>query len=149
MAGRTDVKRWRNPPAKSEVEDELRAFFALLRHGKLEDARAAIGHKYDDWDSQLWSIWQDTYLIYLEELDQGVEDDSFEGRAWLGDLSWLAELGVDDRFQWDKPGDRVIDGEHLFVNLTYKGKVLDVSGDFSVVKDGDGFQLMREIIHAA
>ncbi|RLB46977.1 MAG: hypothetical protein DRJ42_26475, partial [Deltaproteobacteria bacterium] len=97
-----------------------------------------------------WSLWQDTYLIYLEELDQEVEDDSSEGKGWLNDLSWLSALGLEETFHWDDGGDLVNPaGEHLFVNLTYEGEVLDVSGDFRVVRDDGGYHLMREIIHTA
>jgi hypothetical protein len=144
------MKKWKQAPKKSEVETELKSFFALLQAGKLDAAKAALAHHSDDWESQIWSIWQDTYLIYLEELDQEVEDDSFEGKGWLNDLSWLADLAIEDSFHWDDDGDQVNpEGENLFVNLIYKGELLDVSGDFRVVKDDDGYHLMREIIHTA
>ncbi len=144
------MKKWNEPPAKVEIETELKGFFSLLQGGKLDEAKAAVAHHSDDWDSQIWSIWQDTYLIYLEELDQEVDDDSFEGKGWLSDLSWLSDLGIDGTFHWDDDGDHVNpEGEHLFVNLTFKGEVLDVSGDFRVVRDDGGYHLMREIIHTA
>jgi hypothetical protein len=144
------MKTWEQPPSKAEVEAELKRFFELLRNGDLEAAGAAVAHHSDDWDSQIWSLWQDTYLIYLEELDQEVEDDSFEGKAWLNDLSWIKDLGIDETFRWDEEEDVVNpEGEHLFVNLTYKGEVLDVSGDFRVTKDQGSYRLMRQIIHVA
>ncbi len=144
------MKKWDQPPTKAEVESEVKAFFSLLQSGKLDEAKAAVAHQFDDWESQVWSIWQDTYLIYLEELDQEVDDDTLEGKVWCNDLSWLNDLEIENTFHWDDEGDRVdAEGEHLFVNLIYKGEVVDVSGDFRVVKEDDGYRLMRESIHAA
>ena len=144
------MERWDQPPAKAEVEASLKSFFDLLRSGQLDQAEAAVAHAEDDWESQLWSLWQDTYLVDLEDYDEEVADDSFEGRLWRSDLKWLRDLGIDETFHWDEEGEHVDpEGEHLFVNLTYKGEILDVSGDFRVAQVDGAYQLIREIIHMA
>ncbi|MBW2735248.1 MAG: hypothetical protein JRH20_22930 [Deltaproteobacteria bacterium] len=141
------MKTWDQPPTKAEVEAELKSFFALLQEGKLEAAGAAVAHHSDDWESQVWSLWQDTYLIYLEELDEEVPDDSFEGKGWLKDLRWLRDLRIDETFRWDEEGDCVDpEGEHVAFNLVYRREVLDLSGTFEVIKKDDGYHLTRESI---
>lgn len=133
---------------KREVEQELVYFFDLVRHGKLQAANFALKHKFDDWESQIWSLWQDTYLIYSEEIDQEVEDDTFEGKAWLGDLSWLQDLAIEENFHWDADGQVVAaEGESVFVNVSYKGVVTDVSAIFLVEQREGKYYLVREIIH--
>lgn len=143
------MKIWAEPPRKEEVEDEVRRFFDLLRDGEIDAAREAVVHHSDDWEPQLWSLWQDTYLVYLEEVDREVDDDSLEGGLWRGDLDWLQDLGVAETFHWDEPGQRVAPrGEHFSVNLIYRGEVVDVSADFRVVVgEAGGYLLQREIIH--
>ncbi len=142
------MKKWNQPPIKVDVEAELKKFFALLQEGKLDAAEATVAHHSNDWESQIWSLWQDTYLIYLEELGKDVEDDSFEGKGWLKDLSWLKDLGIEKTFHWDTEGECVnAEGDHLFINLTYRGEILDVSGVFQVVKEDSVYHLMRENIH--
>lgn len=144
------MKTWQEPPTKIEVRREIEHFLALLREGKLELAQASVGHTFQDWDTQIWSLWQDTYLIYLEELDEEVEDDSFEGKLWLQDLAWLQDIGIEESLHWDTATDRVsAQGEHFFVNLNYKGVALDVSANFSVTQQAGSFCVMRESIQAA
>ena len=145
------MKTWFEAPRKAEVEEEVRRFFELLRDGDLDGARDAVGHHSDDWEWQLWSLWQDTFLVFLEEGEREVDDDSFEGGLWRGDLDWLQDLGVAETFHWDHRGERVAaGGEYFYVNLIYRGEVVDVSAQFQVVAGEDGcFTLQREIIHIA
>lgn len=48
----------------------------------------------DDWKSPIWGLWQDTYLLALEELGPQVDNDSVAGEGWLRDLGWLEDLGL-------------------------------------------------------
>lgn len=134
------MKKWKQKPANKEVEKLIKEFFRLLQQGNLDQAKNLINHRYDDWDSQIWSIWQDTYLIYLEDLNQEAEDDTFEGNLWKNDLNWLKKIEIEDKFHWD--GDN-----SLFVNIIYENVVTDVSADFSLEQNEAGYILTREIIH--
>ena len=144
------IKKWTEVPTKNSVKDELTIFFELLRCGQLDQAKDSIAHHSNDWDYQLWVLWQSTYLLMLEEMGQEIDDESFEGQGWLIDLDWLSDLGVEETVHWEFPEAFVHpDGEHFFVNLMYQGEILDVSGDFRVIKDGNEYYLMRVIIHSA
>ena len=150
LEGQNSMKNWKQPPAKQAVEKEILHFFRLLSSGKLEEAKARVLHHSDDWDHQIWSLWTETYLIVLEELDQEVDDESFEGRGWQTDLRWLKALGIDQSFHWDEMGSHVSpEGEHLFVHVTYEGELTDVTADFRVILENGEFTLQRQIIHVA
>ncbi len=146
------MKVWTSPPAKREVEEEVRRFFSLLTRGKLEEARDAVAHAHDDWQSQLWSLWQDTYLISLEDDEDATlpADTSLEGEVWLARLDWLADLGIEERFHWrQREATVAAEGESFFVNVTYRGAVTDASAEFRLARRQGGLVLMREIIHVA
>lgn len=133
--------KWKEKPEKKEVEKIIKDFFILLKNGKLNEAKELVNHKHDDWESQIWSIWQDTYLIDLEEIGEEVEDDTFEGNLWKNDLNWLEQLSIEDKFHWTE--------DEVFVNIIYNNIVTDVSAEFSIDKKEDNYIVTKEIIHIA
>lgn len=135
------MKNWKEKPRIEEVEETIKEFFDLLSNGKLNEAKDLINHRHDDWESQIWSLWQDTHLIFLEELDQEVEDESFAGNLWKTDTSWLQKISVDEEMSWDE--------DSVFVNVMYENELTDVSADFTLEKEGEGYCLTREIIRIA
>ena len=64
------MKIWTEVVSKAEVEAEISAFFQVLRRGDLKLARSSVAHRWDDWEHQIWSLWQDTWLIALEDRDE-------------------------------------------------------------------------------
>ena len=66
------MKIWTEGVSKAEVEAEISAFFQALRRGDLKLARSSVTHHSDDWEHQIWSLWQDTWLIVLEDRDEDV-----------------------------------------------------------------------------
>lgn len=63
------MKIWNTPPAKKDVELEVKRFFSTLQQALISDAEAMIAHSYDDWESQIWFLWQDTYVNEKEWSD--------------------------------------------------------------------------------
>ena len=143
------MKVWKSPVPKAAVEEAIRSFFARLCGGDLEGARGAVEHRWDDWDHQVWSLWQDTWLIVLEERDEEVEDESFEGGLWRSDLHWLSQLGLEGRFHWSVSGESATEGDSVWVNLTVEGEVTDVSAEFTVVQSAGGLVLRRDALRMA
>ena len=135
------MKKWKEKPSNEEVEETIKDFFDLLKNEKLDKAKNLINHKFSDWERQIWSLWQDTYLIDLEEIGEEVEDESFEGNLWEKDLKWLNQLTIENVFHWDE--------DSVLVNVKYNNMLTDVSADFSIEKIDSEYVLTRKIIHVA
>ena len=54
------MKIWTEGVSKAEIETEISAFFKVLRRGDLKLARSSVAHRWDDWEHQIWSLWQET-----------------------------------------------------------------------------------------
>ncbi|XDD44747.1 hypothetical protein AB3N58_17565 (plasmid) [Leptospira sp. WS60.C2] len=142
------MKIWNEKPLKSEVKKVVKEFFKLLKAGELERAKHIIAHQYEDWDSQLYSLWQDTYLIYLEYRDREVEDDSFEGQLWRKDLRWLKKLQLVDVFKWgNEEGEYVEENDWFNVPINYAGETTDVTAEFRVDKKDGHYFIVRETMN--
>ena len=71
------VKAWSAKPSDDEVRAHVDAFFQALAAGKLEDAEAMVGHAYEDWNENVYGLFQDHYLVH-----ETPPDSSFEGMWW-------------------------------------------------------------------
>ena len=140
------MKIWTEGVSKAEVEAEISAFFQVLRRGDLKLARNSVTHHSDDWEHQIWSLWQDTWLIVLEDRDEEVADESFLGGLWRSDRSWLQSIDIEDSFHWDDVGERAQPDASVYVNIICDGVVTDVSAEFSVVRVDGGLALRRDRI---
>jgi len=132
------MKTWKSKPTNTEIKALIQEFTNLLKLGNLESAKNLVQHKFNDWESSIWSLWQDTYLIYLEDLDKKVSDESFEAKLWKSDLTWLKALEIEDKFNWD--------GNYVSVNIIYEDEFTDTSMSFVLEKNSNGYILTLENI---
>lgn len=148
MSSPTRPKTWASAPDKGEVEAELRGFFDALQSRAVGEARDRVAHRFDDWEAQLHSLWQDTYLILLEDEGREVEDESFEGRAWAEDTTWLADLACGP-ISWDGAAPQAADREWLYAVVIYDGVETDVTAEFQVVVRDGAWVLERNALRIA
>jgi hypothetical protein len=134
----TTARTWSAAPAREEVEAEIRRFFSLLAAEKIGEAEASVSHEFGDWNSQVWSLWQDVVIF-----DGGrvLSTETLERGEHLRDTTWLRRIGIENQFHWS--------GDSLFVNLTIDGEVCDVSADFCVRERDARWMVVRQIIHVA
>jgi hypothetical protein len=125
-------------PTRQQVLDEVAGFFDLLKKGDAEAAGAIVAHRFDDWwPHQVRSLWQDLVVPWLEE--KGEKGDLDDDQSWR-DPSWMAKIDVDlSPPCWD--------GDSFYVNVLYDGASTDVSAEFTVEQQEEGWVLRRDIIH--
>lgn len=140
------TQTWEQKPTRKEVETCIKDFFKLLNAGKLDEARDSIALKFNDWNSQIWSLWQDTYLVHLsiEKPKECPKSTSFKSNGWKNNLDWLQELSI-DKFHWQRWALK----NTFFVSLCYANKKRDVTADFSVQETPRGLVVMREIFRVS
>src|SRR5262249_52600367 len=128
-------------PTRQEALDEVARFFELLRKGEAEAAGAMVAHQGDDWwPHQVKSLWQDLVVPWLEE--QGEDPDLDDDQSWR-DLSWTARIEVNLSPEWDGKDNS------FYVNVRYDGADTDVSAEFTLQQQNEGWVIRRDIIHVA
>lgn len=128
--------RWATEPSQAQVHAAIARFVELLHQTDLAGAHALVDHAHTDWDRQIWSLWQTTYVATLT--DREPDDERFGAGRWWTERGWLARLtggnlhpGTDARCR---------------VELLYDGVLTDLSAEFSVVRTPTGFGLLLERI---
>jgi hypothetical protein len=123
-------KDWNEFPTQTEVITAVRTFFQLLKEGNTDKAYELVEHAFNDWEHQLWSLWQDTFLIWAEDQEIPVRDESFEGESWR-EKGWYSRLDIEPEFLWGTEGLE----SPFHVVIKYDGLPTDVCGEFQVVKN--------------
>ncbi|AKV01637.1 hypothetical protein AKJ09_08300 [Labilithrix luteola] len=130
-------KIWKEKPSHDDVRRFLHGFFEQLRAGKVEEAKALVGHAYEDWNESLFTVWQDHYLIH-----EIPKDSSFEGREWDTNRAWLSDLTIKDDIEW-------VNDDCAWVDFIYRGDPSGYIGEFAVKQDADGYFVQRTIFKMA
>src|SRR5690349_9253359 len=122
-------KTWPTKPSNEDVLAHVQAFFAALTAGKVEEAEAMVSHAWEDWNENVYNLFQDHYLIH-----ETPPDSSFEGNWWKQNRAWLADLSHQGG-EWMGKHENV-----LWVDVVYRGAPSGYVGEFQVEEaDGGGF----------
>jgi hypothetical protein len=134
----TTLKTWKEKPSELEVQNVVKAFFAYLQKGELDNAKNIVAHSHDDWHESIHVIWRDHYLVH-----EIAVDESFEGKEWLNNLDWLNNLGILDDFNWyEEKGD----SRYFDVSVTYLGEPSGFAAQFYLMKNEDHYFVERDLI---
>ena len=133
------AKVWPTKPSNDDVVAHIRAFFDTLRAGKLDEAEVMIAHAYDDWNENVYSLFQDHYLIH-----DTPPDSSFEGNWWKSNRAWLADFSLPDSPQWVGKAKNV-----AWFDIAYRGERSGYIGEFQVVDTGGGFTVQHNAFRMA
>ncbi|MEV0675375.1 hypothetical protein AB0I60_02515 [Actinosynnema sp. NPDC050436] len=106
---------WTERPAVGDVEEVVRRYFALFRAGNVAEAGRLVEHA---------SVPHVLKALWAGSVGAGVDGEVGD------DLSWLRELDL-GAFAWGPTG------SHCYVELTWGGRVIEVSLGFWV-KPVDG-----------
>lgn len=121
------VKIWSAPPTRADVEAVVDGYFALLRAAKLEELEQLV--EEHGTAHVLKALWSES---------AGVGPDRDRRKAageWKEDLSWLGELARAD-ITWSING-----GVSPYVEISYRGRILDVALSFHVREHDTGWVL--------
>lgn len=109
---RLAMQTWQARPSEAEVVRHAREFFATLVAGKLEDAEGMVAHAFEDWNENVYNLFQDHYLIH-----ETPPDSTFEGNWWKTNRAWLADFSIAGDGQWMGKQRNV-----LWLDLAYRGE---------------------------
>ncbi|GAA2298567.1 hypothetical protein GCM10010149_54180 [Nonomuraea roseoviolacea subsp. roseoviolacea] len=114
------MKIWTEHPAKIDVEAVVCRYFSLLRVGKISEAEQLVDHS--SVRHVLKSLWAGSVGA---SADADRASRALAADEWEQDLSWLRELDLGG-FNWGPTG------SHLYVEVTYRGRMIEVSLGFWV-----------------
>ncbi|RSN61575.1 hypothetical protein DMH01_18725 [Amycolatopsis sp. WAC 04182] len=114
------MKIWTERPAEHDIEAVVRQYFGLVRAGNMPVAQKLLDHPPAR--HVLKALWSGS-------VGANTEGDPAPGE-WEHDTAWLDELGLGS-CAWSESG------SHLYVEITYRERVMDVALGFWV-KPVDG-----------
>jgi len=132
-------RTWPTKPSQEEAVEHALAFFEALRSGELERAEAMVPHAYEDWNENVFNLFQDHYLIHTTP-----PDSSFEGGWWRSNRGWLADFSVDGPGEWMGKA-----GNVLWLSLAYRGEPSGYVAEFQIVPEGEHFVLQHNAFRMA
>ncbi|MDX3568030.1 hypothetical protein [Streptomyces sp. ID05-47C] len=112
---------WTEQPEKTDVEAVVRRYFGLLRAGRIPEAEQLVDHT---------AVRHVLKALWTGSVGAGSDaDEASCGPApateWERDLSWLRELDLAS-FHWGHTG------SHLYVEIAYRARIIEVSLGFWV-----------------
>lgn len=132
------MKTWSEKPSNDEVLALVKSFIETLAAGKIEEAEAMVGHAYEDWNENVYNLFQDHYLIHATP-----PDSSFEGNWWKTNRAWLADVAMQGG-EWMGKNKNV-----LWVDIVYRGEPSGYIGEFQVVDEEGGFAVQHNAFRMA
>ncbi|MFG6197397.1 hypothetical protein [Nonomuraea sp. JJY05] len=114
------MKIWTERPSKTDVEAVVCRYFSLLRAGKISEAEQLVDHS--SVRHVLKSLWTGSVGA---SADADKASCCLAADEWEQDLSWLCELDLGG-FSWGHTG------SHLYVEVTYRAQMIEVSLGFWV-----------------
>ncbi|PJN28048.1 hypothetical protein [Kitasatospora sp. CB02891] len=114
------MRTWTEPPAKTDVEAEVRRYFGLLRAGRIPEAEQLVEHP---------PVRHVLKSLRAASVGAGPDADGAGGGPadgeWEQDLSWLGELELAG-FHWGPAG------SHFYVEVAHRARTLEVALGFWV-----------------
>lgn len=130
------MKKWSEKPSRDDVAAVVQSFLATLVAGKMDEAEAMVAHAYEDWNENVYNLFQDFYLLH-----EIPPDSSFEGNWWKKNRAWLADLST--------TGSEWVGEDVLWIDLAYRGKANGYIGEFQVVDEDGGFVVQHNAFRMA
>ncbi|MGW8450354.1 hypothetical protein ACWGLO_02545 [Streptomyces niveus] len=118
------MKIWTDLPGRTDVEAVLRAYFTLLRAGRISEAEQLVDHY--PVRHVLKSLWTASVAAST--------DAEFAADEWERDLSWLGELDL-SHFSWSYTD------SHVSIKIAYHARTVDVELSFWVKPTDAGWVL--------
>jgi hypothetical protein len=131
------MKVWSSPPSYEDVRAYLQTFFDALSGGKLEEAEGMVAHAYQDWNENVYNLFQDHYLIH-----ESPPDSTFVGNWWKTNRAWLADISAQPGGEW--MGEKV-----LWVDIAFRGEASGYIGEFQIVDKDGGFAIQHNSFRMA
>ena len=130
---------WPTRPSNDQVLVVFRQFFDAVCAGKLEEAEAMVAHAYEDWNENVYNLFQDHYLIHSTP-----PDSTFDGKWWNANRGWLADFTIAGDPQWMGKLNNVV-----WIDLAYRGKPSGYIAELQVVEQEGGFVLEHQAFRMA
>jgi hypothetical protein len=133
------MQTWTTKPANEAVLEHARAFFAALVSGEIEKADGMVAHAYEDWNENVYNLFQDHVLVHTTP-----PDSSFEGEWWKKNRGWLADFSLEGEGQWMGKQKNV-----LWLDVAYRGEPSGYIAEFEVVETNGAFALQHTAFRMA
>lgn len=132
------LKVWPTQPSHDEAAAHVATFMSTLTAGKLDEAYALVAHAWDDWNENVYNLFQDHYLIH-----ETPPDSSFEGNWWKTNRAWLADLTAQGA-EWMGAKKNV-----LWIDIVYRGEPSGYVGEFQLVEKDGGWVVQHNAFKMA